>query len=400
MAREKGGGVLPGLYWRGRKAYFEKKHPQLVGGRVRRSLQTEDQRIAASRISALQVLMERGDWGAVNRWATGRLDITAIVAAVREGNYQSLRSLSPEAPMLQEEVERFLAEVGARRSIRTHEQYRANCNQLLAHFGDVPMDQIREEQVKEFLFGPKNGKAWSKTTQAHYQTMAGTLWQRVIEREALDAVDHDALPGLTRNPWRSRLVGRVERDAGRTVFLLPEEWTALREGIEGTPHAAWMGVAYLAGLRLMEAATLRTDVDVDLQAGLLRVQGTKTPKARRDVPICKELDTLLRGHIQLGFAGEKHFFRPVLHDRPISKKTAQRWTQEAYEAAGLEVGRHSNDTVTHHTGRHSFATWLARQNVSPLILAELLGDTVETVTKVYCHLHPNDLRNAVSLLDS
>jgi integrase len=46
--------------------------------------------------------------------------------------------------------------------------------------------------------------------------------------------------------------------------------------------------------------------------------------------------------------------------------------------------------VTPHIWRHSLATWLMRAGADPWKAAEFLGMTVETLTRVYGHHHPDN----------
>jgi integrase len=49
--------------------------------------------------------------------------------------------------------------------------------------------------------------------------------------------------------------------------------------------------------------------------------------------------------------------------------------------------------------RHTFVSWMVQRDVSPLKVAELIGDTAEQVMKTYGHLAPRDLSRAVSIID-
>jgi integrase len=56
------------------------------------------------------------------------------------------------------------------------------------------------------------------------------------------------------------------------------------------------------------------------------------------------------------------------------------------------------EAMTPHTLRHTWATLAAQSGVSMFDIAGVLGDTVQTVIRVYAHHSPNHLRQAVSFL--
>lgn len=55
--------------------------------------------------------------------------------------------------------------------------------------------------------------------------------------------------------------------------------------------------------------------------------------------------------------------------------------------------------VTPHTLRHTAATWMAQGGAPMERIAQVLGDTVETVERVYAHHHPQFAKAAVAHLD-
>jgi integrase len=92
------------------------------------------------------------------------------------------------------------------------------------------------------------------------------------------------------------------------AVLSPGQADRILASAAGTTDAALWGAMALAGLRLGEALGL-ADHDVDLDAGLLRVQRTllsdrsfgppKSERGLRDVPVTDRLERLLRTHRKL-----------------------------------------------------------------------------------------------------
>ncbi len=195
----------------------------------------------------------------------------------------------------------------------------------------------------------------------------------------------------------------------RAVFLTPAEWLDLDRSMVGTPSRAMIAIAFLAGLRQGEIRHLRTGVDVLLEGPepLIRVQSRKDayswrPKTRRgerDVPITESLVTVIENHIRRGYARERYLIvSPHRGDQPVTGGTSARWTREAFELAGIKYGR-EGDGLTLHSGRHTYASWLAQDGVPLNVIATLLGDTTKVVEETYAHLIPDTYRAAVQAIE-
>ena len=58
-----------------------------------------------------------------------------------------------------------------------------------------------------------------------------------------------------------------------------------------------------------------------------------------------------------------------------------------------------NPKLKFHSLRHTFASWLVQRGVSIYEVSKLLGHSDIKVTEIYAHLKPENLRNAVELLN-
>lgn len=58
-----------------------------------------------------------------------------------------------------------------------------------------------------------------------------------------------------------------------------------------------------------------------------------------------------------------------------------------------------NSGLHFHSLRHTFASWLVQRGVSIYEVSKLLGHSDIKVTEIYAHLKPENLRNAVELLN-
>lgn len=391
-----------GLVWRNGRAYFDRRHTRFEGGRLAISLRTTDPTVAAQRHGVLLQLMDRGDWGVLEAIRRGEMHITDAQAALRDGDSTRLKRMGAQSPTLGEALERFLARKDATRAASTVALYRSRIGTFVKSVGaDTRMEEVTSAKAREYLQEPKPDKPWAPSTQEVTRVTIGALWTMVMEEEAESLAAKGIQPAVRVNPWAKLDMPEVRKT--RTVFLLPEEWRTLDRSMVGQPCRAMIALAYLAGLRQSEIRHLRTDVDVLLgEEPLIRVQSRggkhpwrpKTRRGERDVPIPDALVDILEDHTRRGYAGSRYMIRVPGKDQPIAANTATRWTEEAYGAAGIQYGR-EGDGLTLHSGRHTYASWLAQDGVPLNVVADLLGDTMEVVRDTYAHLVPDTYRSAV-----
>lgn len=389
-------------------------------GRVALSARTTKKAEANRREAILRALVDQGEHEIVRRVGKG-LHIAAVQAAVEAGDLSAIRGRNGGARHdLGASIDRYLDDVQGSREKGTWEAYRAILRDLERGLGvardefggivaDVPMHPITSDRLTEWLREPKatnENLPWAPRRQKVARAVIGKLWKRELARSVEWADVNGGAPGLTRNPVASTDAPRIRQT--RVEFLRPAEWRTLSRVTEGQPVRAALGIWCLAGLRQMEAAHLRTDIDVVLDGPrpVIKVQRregefpwkAKTDRSMRDVPICGELLEILREHVRLGFAGERYFLHPPREDRPYRPVALRRLARSAFVAAGIKYGS-TGDGLTTHSLRHTFASWLAQQNVSVLVIAKLIGDTVEQVVSTYAHLVPENLDEAIGVLD-
>jgi integrase len=165
-------------------------------------------------------------------------------------------------------------------------------------------------------------------------------------------------------------------------------------------RAVWATALY-AGLRLGELRALR-DEDVDLQAGLIRVErswdkteGVIEPKSRagkRRVPIVAALRAPLAAHILRRGNTSGLFFGDS--DQPFDRYALVTRAEKAWKAAGL-------DPIGLHEARHTCASIFIAAGVNLKALSSYLGHASITITlDRYGHLMPGNEDEAVGLVDS
>jgi site-specific recombinase XerD len=197
-------------------------------------------------------------------------------------------------------------------------------------------------------------------------------------------------------PELSRKLVRIPYPRKLPVVLSPEEVARLLGATTCLKHRAALGVAYGAGLRVAEVASLKVG-DIDSERMLIRVERGKGGRYRHAM-LSPDLLALLRAWWQDGrhqgvmlpggwlFPGQN----PL---KPITTRQLSRVVEEAAETAGL------TKNVSPHTLRHSFATHLLEDGVDIRVIQVLLGHAKLDNTALYTRVATRTVRTVTSPLD-
>lgn len=138
----------------------------------------------------------------------------------------------------------------------------------------------------------------------------------------------------------------------------------------------------------------------DVQAKSIKINKSLTRKTRSDstyeitstkaektqnIPVCKivqEEIASFEGLSPFYFGGEK----------PLASTTVKRVFDNYCKQAGVEI-------IRIHDLRHSFVSMLIHLGANLMVVADLIGDTVEQVMKTYGHLYQEDKLNILSKID-
>jgi integrase len=239
----------------------------------------------------------------------------------------------------------------------------------------------------------------------------------------IDGVEmHAILRAALQHALREDLVGRnvaklvvvAGGDSGEVVPLSVEEARGLLAAAEGTRLYALWAVALAVGLRRGEALGLRWQ-DADLDKGELRVVQTlqrvdgrlqfvppKSERSRRRVPLPAvtvaaliehrgqaEREAASRGECVL--PGDVVFTSSI--GTPLGPRNANRAFSNLLVVAGLRPTRL-------HDLRHTCASLLLAQGVSPRVVMETLGHSAIAVTmNTYGHVMPLAQREAADRMN-
>lgn len=348
----------------------------------------------------LKKLARRAQWEILAGIRSGKLTVEQVVRIADEkgldGLHVELRDPGAGDP-LGGMVDAFLETV---ERTTTRNVYRNELRRLVAFVGaDEPWDKVGRHQINDILDQMrKEGRA--ANTRASARTAMSAFFSWAMDREDSQAELGGRPSRLTKNPARGSQ--RVNKALTRKRFLSPEELDELIRVAPPAMRAQYLTLAY-TGMRFSEFAS-RTRDDVD-PASVIRIVGREdwAPKGWprytsgvRDIPVHqKRLRPALEQYLE-DFAGERYVF--------VNPRTGHRWRPVAFRnqlkidlaAAKLEHGRNKPEGITPHTFRHTLGSWLAQRDVQLLKIAQILGDTVDTVVAYYAHLLPGDLDHTIN----
>ncbi len=281
----------------------------------------------------------------------------------------------------------------------------------------VPMSPLRQRLIEDM-----NMRRFSRATQHNYVRDVGrfaTFLGRPPDTATAEDLRHfqveqrDAgMPAPTMNsivaalrfffthtldrPDLARKLFRVTYPRKLPVVLSPDEVARLLQATTCLKHQAALSVAYGAGLRVAEVATLKVG-DIDSERMLIRVERGKGGQHRNAI-LPADLLALLRQWWQVGRQqGVMHrdgWLFPGQHAcKPISTRQLYRIVVEAAHAADIAK------RVGPHTLRHSFATHLLEDGVDIRVIQALLGHAKLENTAFYTKVATRTVRAVTSPLD-
>jgi integrase/recombinase XerD len=191
-------------------------------------------------------------------------------------------------------------------------------------------------------------------------------------------------------PDLSRHLSTVHEPRKVPVVLSPEEVTRFLEAAPGIKYKAAFSVAYGAGLRVSEVASLKV-CDIDSKRMMLRVEQGKGRKDRYAM-LSPTLLELLRDWYRVA-RPQGWLFPGQNPTNPLTARQLNRACHAAADMADLKK------RVTPHTLRHSFATHLLEQNIDIRVIQVLLGHAKLETTALYTRVATNTIREVMSPLD-
>lgn len=141
---------------------------------------------------------------------------------------------------------------------------------------------------------------------------------------------------------------------------------------------------YSTGIRVSECATL-TEQHVNLSERTIQVTGKGGHQ--RVIPLNRQAVEVLKAYrLARGELNPKASFFQSRRKQAMSRNAIYERVRKHSKLA--HIPKH----VTPHTLRHTFATHLAKQGVTPVVIRDLLGHKQISSSEIYFHLSAEDLR--------
>jgi integrase len=266
--------------------------------------------------------------------------------------------------------------------------------------GRIPLDRLTPLHVQQLLNHKVASGLKPKTVRYIRGTLNTALNQAVrwglISRNAASLVDGPRVEQYEIQPFT------------------PEEARAFLAAVKGDRLGALYSVALTMGLRQGEALGLRW-TDIDLRLGYLRVSKQlqridgkaqfvepKTPRSRRMIAMPTSIVNALKEHHSRQQAekaeAKEHWTENELvfatpHGKPIDPTRVSKQFHLHLARAGLPQRRF-------HDLRHSCATLLLVQGVSPRVVMDVLGHSqIAQTMNTYSHVIPELRRQAAERME-
>lgn len=325
--------------------------------------------------------IETGEGAVEFKALVERLGPDAALAILRQRTGRDTR----QTPLLSEVLERHLRSKAGALTPGTIAGYRSlAANTWLPRLGDYPVTAITREVVEDWV-------AW----QREQETKRGTPFKPKSIHNAhglLSAVLATAaeLGLIPKNPARG--VGLPDDDVDAEMDVLDaDEWEAFIGAMD--PHyrpLTWFLLA--VGCRIGEALAVQVR-DLDLARSTVRIRrawkkgergvylgSTKSKRSKRTVLLPRELADDLAQLVQ-GKPADAFVFTTRTGRKVDTAHFRERQWARAIKAAGI------TKRITPHSLRHTSASWLLAEGVSPITVQHRLGhESLATTSKVYAHL--------------
>jgi site-specific recombinase XerD len=185
---------------------------------------------------------------------------------------------------------------------------------------------------------------------------------------------------------------RVKVPTKERIHLNKEEVESIIKAIEHPVLHHFVVMMANTGIRVKECIHL-TMKDVNLEEGYVQVVNGKGGKDRR-VPMNQHLIKKMRKYLsQHRPDSDSLYFFALKKTGTVSNQYVNRTLKDAYEKANIQ--KH----VTSHILRHSFASYLVKNDTHVAVIQRILGHADVRTTSVYLHVQQDDLRKAIDQID-
>lgn len=257
-------------------------------------------------------------------------------------------------------------------SEKTKSSYLRHVEMFAKYFGKSP-ELLGDKEIKDYLHYLMVGKKISRSYCSQAYSGLKFFYETTLKRD-----------------WKSYRIPRSKSEKKLPSVLSREEVKRIINVTKNPKHRTILMTIYSSGLRVSEAACLKTK---DIDSGRLQifVRGGKGQKDRYTILSSKNLEQL-RDYWKL-YHPKTWLFPGSTCDKPITTRSIQSFFDKAVIKAGI------TKDVSVHTLRHSFATHLLESGVDIYHIQKLLGHASISTTSVYIHVCSEDTLNIKSPLD-
>ena len=267
---------------------------------------------------------------------------------------------------------------------RTQSSYTAFVADLARFHGKSP-DLLNYDQVADWLFYLVRERKLASSSVNIAVNAARFLYGITLGRDLTELYSK---------------VPRIKRETKRAHAYSIKEVEAILAAPQRPRDIAFLMTVYSAGLRLMEACSLKARGGIDRERMQLRVNGKGAKE--RVLPLSPRLLAVLEQYWRAERKGRPGHKAPWLFlgenpAEPMCRATGQNIYYRAVSKSG--VARKGGI----HVLRHSFATHLIESGVEITLVQRLLGHTSLLTTAGYLHVTAQRLsqvRSALDLIDT
>lgn len=281
----------------------------------------------------------------------------------------------------------------------TFSLYQGFAKNHLAGLRNVPLSRLTVDMVEGVWTGKMVNRMMANTDwMATWQEPMSRNTKISLRRFVINLLNHATRKDRVKEnvALRTVIVDRDETETKTVRFLSDSEKKALFKNMEAGTFRNLFHLQLCTGLRIGEALGIRwsdiegsrlhvrQQVQRNRQTRTLVVQGLKTKKSRRTIPLIKEIRDMLAGMDR-----SEEFVFTTGKGTLIEPRNAQRFFEVAARKAGLA-------DVSTHTLRHTTASHLRKMGVSIEDIRDILGHTDIRTTMIYAEIDFAVMESAMS----